>query len=303
MIGRLFDRKPGYEAQVLAEAQAFIDDGLDVDFVLGLFPEDAEWLEGLLNTSTAITEAFESEPASYYFEASLKAQFLEGARRAEPVPVLLAAPPYSPARTAVASMSVLASAAAIGIVAVGFITSANAVPGDWNYAFKQANERFEYTLSRGDSRVDVQLRQFEERVHELQTLSSRGNVSVEALKNLQREIKQVSDLAQDKPLDPVQKARAIALTDSTKTVLTQVRESKPELNEETAAAAAAADDLVTVALGPEPTPTATATTEPTAAADPTATEEPATETPESEETVTPEPSETESPGTGQTASP
>jgi hypothetical protein len=112
----------------------------------------------------------------------------------------------------------------------------------------------------------------------------------------------VKDLAQDKPLDPVQRARAMALTETTKSVLSQVRETKPELDQEAAAAAAAADDLVTVALGPEPTPAVTATSEPTATAeptaDPTATEEPAAETPDPEATSTQQPSEAETPASG-----
>lgn len=317
MIGKLFDRKPGYEDQVLAEAQAFIDDGLEIDFVLGLFPDDAEWLEPLLETTTAVADAYASEPASYYFEASLKSRFLDAARQPAPAPVMLAAPSYSPARTAVASLGVLASAAAIGVVALGFVTSNNAVPGDWNYAFKRANERFEYTLSRGDGRVDVQLRQAEERVHELQMLSSRGNVSVEALKNLQNELNDFRELAEQKPLDPVQKARVKAVSETTRTVLIQVRETKPELQEEAAAAAAAVDEVVTTALGPEPTPVATATTEPTVTVEPTA-EPTANETPTSEpsetptagtqtpepETPTARPTETESPAAGsQTSAP
>ena len=297
MIRRLFDRNPGYQATVLAEAQAFIDDGLDIDFVLGLFPDDAEWLEDMLITTTSIIDAAQSEPPSYYFEASLKSRFLDAARAPAPAaPVIVTAPAYSPVRTAVASMGVLASAAAVGVLALGFVTANDAVPGDWNYAFKRANERFEYTLSRGDGRVDVQIRQAEERVHELQMLSSRGNVSVEALKNLQDEANEILELAQDKPLDPVQKARVKAFNETSKTILTQVRETKPELDEEAAAVAAAVDDAVTTALGPEPTPTATATAEPTAeptetpspAAEPSATA--AVETPVA--TTTPEPSAT-----------
>lgn len=311
MIGKLFDRKPGYEATVLAEAQAFIDDGLDVDFVLGLFPDDAEWLEDMLLTTTAIIDATQSEPASYYFEASLKSRFLDGARPPVPAaPVIVTAPAYSPVRTAVASMGVLASAAAVGVLALGFVTAGDAVPGDWNYAFKRANERFEYTLSRGDGRVDVQIRQAEERVHELQMLSSRGNVSVEALKNLQNEANEILELAQDKPLDPVQKARVKAFSETSKTILTQVRETKPELDEEAAAVAAAVDDAVTTALGPEPTPTATAASAPTATAEPT-TEPVETPSPTAEPTEpletptagTPQPSETATETPGESPSP
>ena len=45
MIRHLFERKASAEAELLAEAQSLLDDGLDLDFVLGLFPDDAEWLE------------------------------------------------------------------------------------------------------------------------------------------------------------------------------------------------------------------------------------------------------------------
>jgi len=144
MIRQLFQRKPGYEAQVLAEAQSLLDDGLDLDFVLGLFPHDEEWLESMLQTSAAIEAAYAGDSASYYFEGSLKAKFLAAANRPAPAPIVLPAPQYSGLRTAVASMGVVSGAAAVGVLALGFITAGDAVPGDWNYTFKLANERLEY---------------------------------------------------------------------------------------------------------------------------------------------------------------
>ena len=57
MIRQLFERKASYEAEVLAEAQALIDDGLDLDFVLDLFPDEADWLAPLLETTTGIAGA------------------------------------------------------------------------------------------------------------------------------------------------------------------------------------------------------------------------------------------------------
>ncbi|HML99199.1 MAG TPA: hypothetical protein PKD75_12020 [Tepidiformaceae bacterium] len=288
MIRRLFDRKPGYEAQVLAEARALLDDGLELDFVLGLFPEDASWLEGMLETTSAIEEAFAADSASYYFEASLKAKFLAAANRPAPAPAILPAPRYSGARTAIASMGVVSAAAAVGVLALGFVTAGDAVPGDWNYAFKLANERIEYTLSRGDGRVDVQLRQTEARVYELQQLTNSGNVSVATLERLQREARALADLAMEQPLDDVQKARARSLAEQGTAVFTEARKQPDVDPAKVDAAAAAFNDAVATALGGPvnelPTPVATPTAEPTATETPVA-----TTTPEPGETATPEP--------------
>ena len=162
---RLFDRKAGAEATVFAEAQALLDDGMAFDDVLDLFSAEASWLEPLLRTTTGMRQAVAAEQPSYYFEASLKQKFLAAARREDrtaPLPVLPAPSraPISPRtglRTAFAGSAVAGVAAAIGALTLGFVTSDDAVPGDWNYAFKLANERLEYSLSRGDQRIDVQL--------------------------------------------------------------------------------------------------------------------------------------------------
>ncbi|MFN8616877.1 MAG: hypothetical protein U0837_07240 [Dehalococcoidia bacterium] len=315
MIRHLFERKAGPEAELLAEAQALLDDGLDLDFVLGLFPDDAEWLQPLLTVSTGITEAFAAEQPSYYFEASLKSQFLGAAREPKPLlPVIMPAPAYSPVRTAVASMSVAGVAAGLGVLALGFITAGSSVPGDWNYTFKLANERLEYTLSRGDGRVDIQLHQVENRVYELQKLSSRGDVSQAQLERIQRDIDDLKATAQQNDLDEMQRARLEGLGRQGKSVVVEIAQKQPSIPQETVnAAAAALDDITTLAAsGPREIPTPTATASPTSSATPvtttpaptnsataspteSATPEPtatATATPSPAESATPEPSTT-----------
>ena len=226
---RLFDSQPGHDAAIFAEAQALADDGLDRDFVLGLFPDDADWLSGLLTFSTELKEAIASEPPSYYFEGSLKSKFLAAGRAAartpEPQPVFA----LSRMRTVAASMSVAMSAAVLGAITLGFVTAGNAVPGDWNYSFKLANERLEYTLSRGDSRVDIQYRQAEARVQEIRVLSSRGNVSASDLASLEREARALAELARSQPLDDDQRSRQLAITKDASAVLTDTRQKQPAL--------------------------------------------------------------------------
>ncbi len=304
MIRHLFDRKPGYEAEILAEAQALLDDGLDLDFVLGLFPDEADWLSGMLEVTTGIQQAYDGEQPSYYFEASLKARFLAAAQEPRPAPVVvLPAPQFSPARTAVASLSVAGAAAAVGVLALGFVTAGDSVPGDWNYTFKLANERLEYTLSRGDSRVDVQLRQAEERVFELQRLSEKGNASAEQVERLQREIDALRVLAAQQEFDEYQKARVEGVGRVGTTVLEELKK-QPDIDPARvdAAAAAITDTVNKVREIPSPTPTATpsptATPEPTVS--PTATASPSesptpTATPSPTETPTPTPTATETP--------
>jgi len=301
VIRNVFERKAGYEAEVLAEAQALLDDGLDLEFVLGLFPDDTAWLQDMLRTAEIINTAYDAEQPSYYFEASLKAKFLAGANAPREVaaPMMVPVPAYSPFRTAVATMSVASMAAAIGILSLGFITADNAVPGDWNYTFKLANERFEYTLSRGDGRVDVQLRQAEQRVLELQRASSKGNISSAQLESLQREVRAVASLATSQEFDEVQKMRVENLGRVGNAVFDEVKKQPSLDREEVDAAAAVFNDAVSTALGgvttlPTPVATATATpTEPvTETPSPSATAEP-TGTPTPVVTPTPEPSPTE----------
>ena len=267
---RFFDSQPGYDAALFAEAQALADDGLDREFVLGLFPDDAEWLGGLLDFSAELKGAIASEPPSYYFEGSLKSKFIAAGRAAarapEPQPVFA----LSRMRTIAASMSVAMTAAVVGAITLGFVTAGNAVPGDWNYSFKLANERLEYTLSRGDGRIDIQYRQAETRVQEIRVLSSRGNVSVSDLASLEREARSLADLARSQTLDEDQQKRQLAITNAAAAVLADTSQKQPALAGPAAAAAAAVNDAAT-ALAALPSPTATATPTATTTATPTAT--------------------------------
>ncbi|HNO66137.1 MAG TPA: hypothetical protein PKK39_07290 [Tepidiformaceae bacterium] len=316
---RLFDRKAGAEATVFAEAQALLDDGMAFDDVLDLFSAEASWLEPLLRTTTGMRQTVAAEQPSYYFEASLKSQFLNAARNPKPAqPVVMPAPVYSPVRTAAASLSVAGMAAAVGVLALGFITAGNAVPGDWNYTFKLANERLEYTLSRGDGRVDVQLHQVENRVVELQKLSSRGDVSPEQLERAQRDLADLQQIAGQRDLDQIQRARLEGIGRQGKAVVVAISEKQPDIPQETVDATAAGFDAVATlgASGPTeiPTATATATASPTASpttpptaspsASPSATAEPsATASPSATTTATPEPTASASPTGSATAEP
>ncbi len=306
MIRTLFKRKASYEAEVLAEAQALVDDGLELEFVLELFPQDAEWLRSSLEFVSDYEAAIDSEPASYYFEASLKSKFLRAA--AEPrtvVPVVIPAPSFSPVRTLVATMSVASAAAMVGILALGFVTAGDSVPGDWNYAFKRANERFEYTTSRGDDRIAVQTKLVENRVTELNKLSARGEVSPAQVQRVQREITDLGKLTQNQELDSLQKAKIESAGKNAVAVFQDVVTKQPDLGKPVAAAAAAIGETVTSLTAPSPTATASATPVATATASPSVeptvstTPEPSTTpqpsptgTPTPEPTVTPEPSET-----------
>ncbi|MGE0601792.1 MAG: hypothetical protein AB7J35_19775 [Dehalococcoidia bacterium] len=306
MIRNLFERKASYEAEVLAEAQALVDDGLELDFVLDLFPEDAEWLRSSLVFIENLETAYDSEPASYYFEASLKSKFLGAAADPRPVvPVVIPAPAFSPVRTAISTMSVAAATAIVGVVSFGFITAGSSVPGDWNYTFKLAGERFEYTTSRGDARIDVQLRQVENRVTELNKLSSRGDVSPQQLERVQREIKDLGEITKNQELDSLRKAQIESGLKGAAAVVNDVVAKQPDLGAPAAAVAAAIDDTVTTLTGPSPTATpsatATATASPSGTPEPTASASPsATTSPEPTETPTPEASATATAGASAT---
>lgn len=306
MIRTLFQRKASYEAEVLAEAQALVDDGLELEFVLELFPQDAEWLRSSLEFVSNYEAAIDSEPASYYFEASLKSKFLAAAAEPRPVvPVVIPAPSFSPLRTFVATMSVASAAAVVGILALGFVTAGDSVPGDWNYAFKRANERFEYTTSRGDDRIAVQLKLVENRVTELNKLSARGDVSPAQVERVQREITDLGKITKNQELDALQKAKIESAGKNAVAVFNDVATKQPDLGKPVAAAAAAIGETVTSLTAPSPTAAATApTATATATAEPTvATTPEASATPVPSATASPEPSATPEPSPSGTPTP
>lgn len=291
---RLFDRKPGANAAILAEARALMDEGLGLEFVLDLFPEDAYWLRDQLALTESLTAAYAAEPATFFFEANLKAKFLAAADNPRvPAPAAPATTTF-PFKTAVTSLSLASAAAAAGVVTLGFVTAGGAVPGDWNYSFKLAGERLQYALSRGDDRVNVQIGQAEARVYEIQQLSQHGDVSTSDLSRLQDQVQAIATLAQSKPLDDVQKARLQGVAQTTQVVLHDTKTRQPSLDEPVVAAGAAIHAAVVMALSATPvtTTTATATATTTATVSPSGT--PTTST-TATTTPTPPPTGTETP--------
>ena len=281
-------RRPGYDAELYAEAQSLVDDGLDADFVLGLYPGDEDWLAPLLDTGIAITGVVAAEQPSYYFEASLKAKFLAAAREAVE-PAAIAPAPLAPLRTAIAGFSVVGAAAAIGAITLGFVTAGNAVPGDWNYSFKLANERAQYTLSHGDERISIQLRQTETRVRELRQTSSSGNVSTADLERLQHELSETAQLLSNQPIGTDQKARVKDLVETSRATLDDLKSKNPGLaaaigtteNSVATVGAAAGIGTPTPLITPEPTstPPASPSPSPAPASSATPTAEPSSPTP------------------------
>jgi hypothetical protein len=299
MIGNLFHR-PNREEDLFAEAQALVDDGLDLEFVLALYPDDAEWLERLLDTGIVIGESFAEEVPSYYFEASLKNRFIDAGtekavRRNAPVSEPVAAVPAGPMAGLLRFQGMMAGTAvalllgAMSVATLGMVTAGDSVPGDWNYAFKLAGERIEYSLSSGNDRVDVRLNHTFARIQELQKLNERGDVSPQVIEGLRHDLEKIDSLG---PLDPVQQANARAIGEALSAVLDDVLEEQPELADQIeptiAMAAAIADGAVTTVAEP----TATPTEEPTATPDPSPTESPSlTPTAEAEESPSAEATE------------
>jgi hypothetical protein len=293
VITRLLRRKLSPETEIFSEAQALLDDGLDLPFVLGLYPDDTEWLEPLLTTSLAIGESYAADEPSYYFEGSLKSRFIAAGQAARaPLPELAPVPAtYSGSgalarmQTALAGAVVALTLGAMGILTLGFVTADQALPGDWNYAFKRTGERIEYTLSRGDARVNVQVDQSQTRVWELKRLDERGEVSAADIDKLRHVLEEVQTLARDNQLDDVQAAKVRAVGEAASAVLTGAAQKNPEL-------APAVEDALPIAAGlgtvttldpvtPTPTPgTPESTAEPTPEL---------TETPEPAESETPDP--------------
>ena len=303
-------RSPDPQAAILAEALSLYEDGMEITAILALYGEDDRvWLRPLLSTGQIIGHAFEEEEASFYFEASLKAQFLAAAEPvigggALPQAPTVPRPGFGQLRTASASFAVVLVAGALGVLSFGFITSSDAVPGEWNYTFKRATERAQSSFARDDERINVQIRQTEERIDEIQTLVARGDLDVGHIDRLTRELGELLTLAADRSFDPVQQAKVRSLSDSTAAVLSEAEDelapaATDAIEQANQVVAAVAAGGVSGLAEPSPTaeptapptaePTATATAEPTATAtaEPTATEIPATEEPQ--ETATEEP--------------
>jgi hypothetical protein len=290
-------RAPGIDAEVFAEAQALLDDGLDLDFVLDLYGEDARWLAPLLETSVTVIDATRGIQARYTFERSLQARFIAAAReqaaRPAPLAALQPAGPRFAFRTTAAAAGVVLGAAATGVLALGIITAGDAEKGDWNYVFRLAGDRVDDTFSGDTPAIEDRIRQTEARVELIQAKSSSGELSSEDLHELEREAEALEAAAREGSLDEDQKADLREIKAKTEEVLANAREGRPELEPEIDSALAKVNDAVAAGTGevssitvePSPTETATTTPEPSPSATPTA-----TATPPASDEGTPEPS-------------
>ncbi len=291
---RPFRRAPDPRAGIFAEALALYEDGLELAAILALYPEeDRTWLQPLLSTGQILTQAYEEEAASFYFEGSLKAKVLAAS---EP---LIGGPPPRPAPrprlgqlgAALASVAVLVVAGSLGVISFGFITAGDSVPGEWSYAFKRATEQTQSRFARGDERINVHIRQAQERIDEIQTLVARGNLNQGHISDFTDELDDLQELAEEETFDPLQQAKVRGLSETAVAVLHDTEEELAPAAEDAIdrayqVAAAVSGGTVTGAAPPvavaEPEPS-----EPAATPGPSVTPEPLA-TPE---LVIPEPGE------------
>ncbi|MEX2081263.1 MAG: hypothetical protein WEC33_06575, partial [Dehalococcoidia bacterium] len=270
---RMFQPRATRDDAIFAEAVSLLDDGLDVEFLLGLYPEEAAWLEPELRAAASLTAAYSQAQPSYFFEGSLKAKFLAIGRDRAAGQLPVPAEPITwlgMLRGASAALTVVGGAALLGVVMLGFVTADEAVPGDWNYSFKLAGERFEYTTSRGEARIDFQIEHTQNRVQEIQKIFDSGeNVSAAQIETLEREARDLASRLRGQPVDAESQLRLTELGEVTATVLSAVREKGPELGSRVDSALDEVSNAVSAGTGstgtlPTPTATPAATAEPTA---------------------------------------
>ena len=282
-------RAPDARAGLLAEALALYEDGLEIAAILALYPEeDRRWLRPLLATGRIVSDALGDEDASYYFEGSLKAKALEaadggvigGGGRARRAFV----PSALPGRRALAGAGALVAALALGVTGFGFVTAGDAVPGEWNYAFKRAAEGARARFASGDERINVNISQAQARIDEIQRLAVRGDLNRGHISRFTNELADLRELAEEESFDPLQRAKVRGLSESAVAVLTETDEELAPAAEEAIDRAHEVAAAVSGGAGVEPVATATPTA--IAAPEPTATPEPA---PEPSATPAPEP--------------
>lgn len=304
-----FRRPPDPQAETFAEALALYEQGIEIAAILERYPEEEQtWLRPLLSTGQIIGGAFQAEEASYYFEGSLKAKVLAaattpviGGTAADPLPE---PPRFGQLGATVASVAVLAVAAMLGVITFGFVTAGDSVPGEWNYGFKRATEQAQVRFASGDERINVHIRQAEERLDEIQALVARDSISSGHIDSFTDELEDILELAEEESFDRVQQTKVRNLSETAEVVLADVGETEEELAPAAAeavvqareVAAAVGGDGVTPVDKPELAPTPTATPEPTATPTPTPTPDPTPDsTPDPTPTPTPDPVATPEP--------
>ena len=290
---RLLDRQPGYDAATYADAQALVDDGLDVAFVLSLYPEEATWLRPMLDTAGAFIDATRMEQSSYYFESSLKQKFLAAAEERSRKPILLPVPEaprsYARMRTAFAGAGVAAAAIVAGVVTLGVVTGDNAAdPGDWRQVFRSGKDTVGPTNGFDRTKIDLQLKQTEERLAAIREQISSGIDTTKAdLQRLEQEFAELAKLAIDQPLAADLKAKYKDIGEKSAAVLQDVKQKQPDLEPAVETTLTRSNEAVAAGLGTVK-PVDTGTPAPTAMPSPSATPADAgTATPTASGTATP----------------
>ena len=124
---------------------------------------------------------------SYFYQYSAKSRFLEAMQeRARPKPrtSVLAFAPRAASMTGASAL-----AAGVGVLAFGFITADEALPGDWNYGFKTSIERAQVFLARDEERKDeLYVSIAEERLEEGERMLAAGNLDEGDLDDLHRDL-------------------------------------------------------------------------------------------------------------------
>jgi len=149
----------------------------------------------------------------------------------------------------------------------------------------------------------VQLRQTESRVYELQAQLSQGKISESSLDRLQREARELAELATKYQLDDVQKARLRTIGETSNAILSDVSERRVALQPKARDTIETVNHAVAAGTGAPVTPLTPTAQAPSPTPADEATEPAGTETPEPAVTPTPEPTDTPAPPTEEPPSP
>jgi hypothetical protein len=195
-----------FDARLSECLEALIEGRWDLDECLRRYPEHAAELRPMLETAIAASRAHAVEPRPEFASAARErflvasGQRLQEAMDTEPEPAFFAAARVrflmraqkmklgerakAPRRIPVfgSPFRALATGMAAIVVFLGFstytvATASAALPGDWQYPVKLQTERVRLALAfSDDSKRDIKLDIAEERVHEIEELSKRGDI-------------------------------------------------------------------------------------------------------------------------------
>lgn len=284
---------------VLARCLAAIEtDGATVESCLAAHPRYADRLKPALKTAASLRRGFAATPDTAFAER-LRAKVLDAAAAprpapaAVPTPIRKAAEPVTHARRAMWRAGVVAAAAAVFALMVflplGAVTSADALPGDWNYGFKRATEEVQFKLGLNDH-LDLA----SERADEIARLARAGRTEeIEGTaKQYQAEIQKAQQVLATNP-DPATIRRFEDEINRQKLALKQAADVLDQQAIITAPAATPSPGARTVAPSATPSPDATpspnVTPSPSATPDPTRTVEPSPSSTTAVPTATPAP--------------